>query len=340
MGAGAADVRVKLLRGNARLDELLAPESNGLLDDVRQGLSEIIRWMVRGEATIQERPVAQRPRGDAVLLHHLRALRLGLGVVVNARLQTHQHPREEGFLAFGLELGNLLAEHRPDNLGDNPRDLGPRSFAREAHVRWLAFEHAVVQVAHFVRRSVPAMPLDVVLVVRVVARLMRIEPVPEVRAALPGKMEIEMQHHRQAMLACRGECAPNAVGQLRLDFKGRIGQAETQQPSLAVALHADPLGQFPGFLRLTPEDEVFRFIRRGRPLVIRWRGRTAWLTCRYPGKTRRKKDQPQPQTSDPSKAILVFMFMLRQWGKYCCLNASNASSGARMTPARRGMAAS
>ena len=81
----------------------------------------------------------------------------------------------------------------------------------------------MVQVAYFVRRSVPAVPLDVVLVVGVVTRLVRIEPVPEVRAVLPSKMEIEMQHHRHVVLARRGECTSNAAGQLLLKFIGRIG---------------------------------------------------------------------------------------------------------------------
>src|SRR5208337_562089 len=98
------------------------------------------------------------------------------------------------------------------------RDLGPCSFARETHVRRKAFEHTMVQVAYFVRRSVPAVPLDVVLVVRVVTRLIRIEPVPEVRATLPSKMEIEMQHYRHVALPRRGECTPNAAGQLPLEL--------------------------------------------------------------------------------------------------------------------------
>ena len=53
------------------------------------------------------------------------------------------------------------------------------------------------------------MPLDVVLVVRVVTGFFGIEPVPKVRAALPSKMEIEMQHHRHVVLARRGEGTSN-----------------------------------------------------------------------------------------------------------------------------------
>ena len=72
--------------------------------------------------------------------------------------------------------------------------------------------------------------------------------------------------------ARRGECTPDAVGQLLLEFKGRIGQAEAQNPGLAVALHADPLGQFPCFVGGTPEEEVSWFFRRGRRVAIRGRG--------------------------------------------------------------------
>src|ERR1700758_2777458 len=76
------------------------------------------------------------------------------------------------------------------------------------------------------RRTGPAVPLDVVLVVRVVTRLVRIEPVPEIRTFLPGKMKIEMQHHRHVVLARRGECTANDAGQSLLEFKGRRGEAE------------------------------------------------------------------------------------------------------------------
>ena len=109
-----------------------------------------------------------------------------------------------------------------------------------------------------------------------------------------------MQHHRHVVLARRGECTPNAAGQLLLEFKGRIGQAEAQNPGLAVALHADPLGQFPCFLRGTPEDEVFRFFRRGRCLALRGRGRTAWLSRICPGTGQQEDDQSRQGQCGPS----------------------------------------
>ena len=52
-GRGCGDVGVELLRGNTRVDELLAPEGDGFLNDLREGLSEIVRRVVRAEATIQ-----------------------------------------------------------------------------------------------------------------------------------------------------------------------------------------------------------------------------------------------------------------------------------------------
>ena len=53
-----------------------------------------------------------------------------------------------------------------------------------------------------------------------------------------------------------------------------MGRPKAQKPTLAVALHADPLGQFPCFLGGIPEDEVFRFFRRGGypAASIAWRG--------------------------------------------------------------------
>ena len=109
-----------------------------------------------------------------------------------------------------------------------------------------------------------------------------------------------MQHHRHVVLARRGECTPNEAGQLLLEFKGRIGQAEAQKPGLAVALHADPLGQFPCFLRGIPEDEVFRFFRRGRCLAIRGRGRTALLSRICPGTGQQEDYQSRQGQCGPS----------------------------------------
>ena len=80
----------------------------------------------------------------------------------------------------------------------------------------------------FVRRPIPAVPFHVALVVGVVTRFVWIEPVPEVWAFLPLKVEIELQHHCHVVLVRRGECDPNEAGHVLLKFISRDGQAESQ----------------------------------------------------------------------------------------------------------------
>jgi hypothetical protein len=61
-GSGCGHVWVELFHGDARVDELLAPARDRLLNDPCKGDSKILRWMIRAEATVKERPVAERSR--------------------------------------------------------------------------------------------------------------------------------------------------------------------------------------------------------------------------------------------------------------------------------------
>ena len=87
------------------------------------------------------------------------------------------------------------------------------------------------------------------------------------------------------------------LGQSLLELKGRRGEAEAQEPGLAVALHADPLGQFSCFFRVTPENEVFRVFRRGRCLALGGRGRTRLLSRIDPGTGQQEDYQSHQEQS-------------------------------------------
>jgi len=64
---------------------------------------------------------------------------------------------------------------------------------------------------------------------------------------------------KRRAIKMRGALYP--ITSLLFKFIGRSGQAEAQKPSLAVALHPNPLGQFGCFLRVIPEDVVSPIIR-------------------------------------------------------------------------------